>query len=977
MTEYNGNITNILQGVSQQARIDRRQEQLEEQVNCISSITNGISNRPGSNQVAHYSQDDYTAETMYHTYDRGDNQERYAIYFPRNKEVYVRDLFTGSLVPLATNSNEGYLECSNPKTAIRCYTIADTTFVLNREKVPVMNNESGPEPVMEAMIYCARASWGMVYTVYYGDDIIAQAESDATITLDLSSSSASENNKAVNLQTSDLIDCLCTGVSVDNFTWVTGYTGGLSAWATANSITLEYKDSAIYILGPSSGIPALSATSESVNITNSANSSSVVTDVYTLADDDIFKVTATVTGQAYHSALITLVQPLKSVVWEVYCCARFKYYTAGEWKYGEWSTQKAVSIDTSNIFDIVTPISETPIERICVELKIFDQNDDSHQQLDPVPRDYTYVEIGNISVYSYSSPTAGVKLTVSDDTNGVDLRIIGNKFNKYSDLPRVAWHGFKVKITGEDDKKDNDYYVEFIGDYETEGFQQGTWTECIGFSLNQTIDPTTMPHLLTRQPDGTFSLDQVEWLDRIAGDEDSNPEPSFINGSITEIINYQGRLVLLSEENAVGSCTFEHFNFFAPSVLTSADSDPIDTAVSDNQVSNLYNAVIFHSNLVLFSDRAQFVHPSEQLFTSKNFSLQSTMQYKNNEGCKPVVSASSIFFAYNYGEFAGIREISISAVSGAIQADDITKHVDHYMAGAPIQLAASSDYDTLFVRTDKSPNGLYVYQWYNADGERKQAAWHYWDFGYEVVNMSLLQDTLYIWILRGDNVFIEEINMSNTDTVGAAFNIRLDSKIFQDGVDNETEYWDVDVSDLTANAGFTYDDIVVTCGENTGIGGRRPSWIPHPTTADTIQVLKESVFPDEGETPTFIIGVPFEAYGELTNPYVRDQLGVPKTKGRLRLGSMSFNVSNTGDLTIEVTKKNSPTYTKTFTSALIDNSEFLLDNPRPMLDTKIPVAIRSDADRCTIRFKSSMHTPFNITSIDWSGSYYETGSRTR
>ncbi len=48
MTKYNGNIGNLLQGVSQQARRDRRQEQVGAMTNCYASVTNGTGKRPGT-----------------------------------------------------------------------------------------------------------------------------------------------------------------------------------------------------------------------------------------------------------------------------------------------------------------------------------------------------------------------------------------------------------------------------------------------------------------------------------------------------------------------------------------------------------------------------------------------------------------------------------------------------------------------------------------------------------------------------------------------------------------------------------------------------------------------------------------------------------------------------------------------------------------------------------------------------------------
>ena len=72
-------IKNLIQGVSQQPDVLRKPEQLEEQVNCVSSEVKGIIRRPSTNFIDTVT---YTTTNPYfiHTIDR-DEDERYAIVF--------------------------------------------------------------------------------------------------------------------------------------------------------------------------------------------------------------------------------------------------------------------------------------------------------------------------------------------------------------------------------------------------------------------------------------------------------------------------------------------------------------------------------------------------------------------------------------------------------------------------------------------------------------------------------------------------------------------------------------------------------------------------------------------------------------------------------------------------------------------------------------------------------------------------------
>ena len=57
-----------------------------------------------------------------------------------------------------------------------------------------------------------------------------------------------------------------------------------------------------------------------------------------------------------------------------------------------------------------------------------------------------------------------------------------------------------------------------------------------------------MPHALVREADGTFTLKRLEWDNRESGDDDSNPYPTFIDNTISDIFFYRNRLGFISDE---------------------------------------------------------------------------------------------------------------------------------------------------------------------------------------------------------------------------------------------------------------------------------------------------------------------------------------------------------------------------------------------------------------------------------------------
>jgi len=594
----------------------------------------------------------------------------------------------------------------------------------------------------------------------------------------------------------------------------------------------------------------------------------------------------------------------------------------------------------------------------------------------------------------YLSKAAGsYSITVYDGNNGVDLITVETMISQYSDLPDTAKDGFKVQVTGVDNSADNDYYVKFNTDSDA-SVGKGVWEESIGFGLDTTFVATTMPHKLIREADGKFYFREIEWADRSAGDDDTNPEPSFVGNTISDIISYQGRLVLTTEENQCASVTFDYFNFWAASVIQSSDDDPIDTASSDNQVTNLHNTLVFNSSLVSFSDKAQFVHPGNSAFSSKTFSLASQSRYQNNVHCDPVASANSVFFANNFGLYTGIKEMRFDSATENTAVESITEHCKKYLRGSALQIESSTDYNILAVRTTGIDPELYIYEWYDRDNKRVQAAWHTWDLDAPLLYHKIITDHMYLITDRGDDYAIEYIDLADQNTRGVEFPVRLETMEELSIVVNDSGYYlHPTISDYTTIA---IDDLIVVAGKDTGLAGKTLTWEQDghfiKLTLDTLELPDEVLYDDTGNIltddlgdylvddsfdTTCWVGLRYTANAQITNPYVRDNFDRPKTKGTLRYGSMTFNLADTGYVEIEVTRDSGQVYSKVYDTKIIDDTLFILNGPPAIEDATLPVSVRTNSDRCRIQIKSDSHLPFSVSDVDWTGDYYESGRRTK
>ena len=83
------------------------------------------------------------------------------------------------------------------------------------------------------------------------------------------------------------------------------------------------------------------------------------------------------------------------------------------------------------------------------------------------------------------------------------------------------------------------------------------------------LDTSTMPHLLIRQADGNFRFTPAnghtytisgtdytvsQYGSRVAGDLTSSPEPSFVGQKMSDIFFHRNRLGFISGESIVMSC---------------------------------------------------------------------------------------------------------------------------------------------------------------------------------------------------------------------------------------------------------------------------------------------------------------------------------------------------------------------------------------------------------------------------------------
>lgn len=332
-----------------------------------------------------------------------------------------------------------------------------------------------------------------------------------------------------------------------------------------------------------------------------------------------------------------------------------------------------------------------------------------------------------------------------------------------------------MKIVGSAGSSGDQYYVKYNA-------ARKVWVECPGWNIAKGLQGGTMPHALVRQADGTFKFQELSWSPRNAGDDTTNPWPSFVDHQINDVFFFRNRLGFLSGENIILSRTSKYFNFFPASVAALSDDDPIDVAVSFNRISILKYAVPFSEELLLWSDEAQFVLTASGILSSKSVELNLTTQFNVQDKARPFGIGRNIYFASPRATFTSInRYYAVQDVSSVKNAEDMTAHVPNYIPNGVYTICGSSTENFAAVLTSGAPNKIFIYKFLYIDEEKKQQSWSHWDLGknVEVMACNSIGSTMYIVMRNTQSTFMCKVSFTKdtVDIPDEPYRLYMDAKI--------------------------------------------------------------------------------------------------------------------------------------------------------------------------------------------------------
>ena len=586
---------------------------------------------------------------------------------------------------------------------------------------------------------------------------------------------------------------------------------------------------------------------------------------------------------------------------------------------------------------------------------------------------FTVTKFGSSNVHVTRAD--GADFTLHAEAPEANMTAIKDSVVDFTDLPARTKDGFTIKITGDPSSGTDDYWIKHNNQADED---VGEWVETVAPGLANSLDATTMPLQLVRTSEDpwdasfsadygetVFSLDTITWTERLAGDEVTAPDPTFVGETINDMFFHKNRLGFLANENIILSELGEHF---ATDLL---DTDMIDLAAPTNKVSILHNAVPFNEDLVLFSDFGQFklTEFAAGGLTPTNAKLSLLTEYEHDKLVQPVVNGRKVYFSDENDGFSVLREFGIVEDLQEETAENITSHVPSYIKGKGFEIVPHDDF--MFILSDENLNEVFLYKFLFQQGQKKLSSWSKWKFKDEekVIGMTVMDHIAYFVIVRPDGTYLDKMSLQDANltdltesSTQLSFKVLLDRSVELTGVYNagaDTTSWTLPYPD---DFGSTFRVVLGAAWEGTE--GAQVQGLTQ-TTSTTVTATG-----DYSAGPAFV-GKEYQFLYEFTEPTIKTEVQGRLSSlsgGILKIRKFNIDYFKTGYFEFRVTAPGRDAFTHKFTGRILGSALNTIGTI-PFETGNFKKLILADAKSLKLEVVSNSYLPLALTGADWEGNY--------
>ena len=577
-------------------------------------------------------------------------------------------------------------------------------------------------------------------------------------------------------------------------------------------------------------------------------------------------------------------------------------------------------------------------------------------------------------------------ITTKDSLSGTGLSAAYKEVDSIANLPVFNKNGFKIKIRGDAETGSDDYYVEFKTNSGAV-YGEGSYIETVGFGQEKGIDPDTMPQELVNISPNVFTLRNMEFADKLVGDDETNPLPSFIGNTISNMFFYKGRLGFLSNSNVVLSeagfgLTGEdtgimEYNFGRTTVTQLLDSDPIDINVAASKVTNLRSAIGFQEDLVLFSENNQFILKGDEILSPKTVSVNPVTNFDFDDAVDPISVGSFVLFPFERSGFTGVKQLEKTGTNDTFSSTEITEHIPHYIPSGIKLLSGSTSENFITVVTEADPSSIYCYRYFYSGNNKVMSSWFKFELDGEIIGLSFLDSALRVVIARNNETSLLEMQISS-------------GLVDPTAEDDTTEIEHVTLLDMRVKGLVKADTSVVCFADDDGAYTTNNTALPYTPSENELEVYTKngtrlnatnttagvvSLPINVAEDTDVWVGLPYKMSYTFSDVLFKAAAGKGKTptdfnKMQVRHGVVFFHDTQSFRVTV------TPQYRKTYNNDYVPyNVGSSVIGELALSDGAFRFPVMSSAKDTTITIENDTALPSNFSAAEFESFVHGRASR--
>ena len=845
-------VPNLAQGVSQQPDNLRYPGQCDEQVNAWATVVEGLVKRPPTNYVKNVQTSSTDSDKLFTHFVKRDEQNKYAITVSLGG-ISAYNLSLGTSIPVAVTSiASAYLSLggtslgavTNPLKDLRALTVADYTFLVNKKMgvkvstAPDLKSKTivNDEGKYEALVFVKLGDYEKTYDILLdgkvvpaiNQSLLASNKTAPTGHTYESGTASAGTHADTEIIAEDLETVLSAYLSSDKRISEALLTGG-SGW--------EYDSGRTELPGYKEGYVNVRYEFAIDQYATNAHIDQIgfgAKGVVVFKNGSVQSSKLTHHGTGYDNGLANDTLKLSIT----------RHLVFYHYKYPSRARNKGVSYTESYKNTFTTSGSHGTMPTFTNSFLATNYT---------VERQGAVIKIEGDQDFS---------IRTEDGLANQGLGVAYKEVASITDLPQRCFNSFRVKVRGDADIAQDDYYVKFQTK-DKEDYGEGSWVETVGWEsdirsagelegIDTSINNRTMPitlvpklnsdgsvnkfilqtpneldgtverngtvynlveeHVSTANTapgstvdtdgDGIYDWEEYwvettayttapDWqegiryydglagyVSRQAGDDFTNPFPSFVGQTINDVFFFKNRLGFLTNNAVVFSEADAYFNFFRTTTQQLLDSAPIDVGLSHTKVAELQHAIPFQEKLMLFSKQSQFVLRGADILSPKTVAISPVTEYDISDSIEPVALGNYIYFTFKRNDFEGVYEYFVDNNTETFNADEITQQVPKYIPKDASKIVGTQAENTLVIGTDSDRTTLYVYKYFWSNREKIQSAWMKFSFGRNVVGFDFIDSQLFLFTQDSEGIHLEQLTLEDglTDE-GLDYTLYLDSRV--------------------------------------------------------------------------------------------------------------------------------------------------------------------------------------------------------